>query len=78
MSDEVWHRDEPDTPCVKVCVMHPVEGICIGCLRTLAEIGAWSQMSRAERLAVMQDLPARAPRLKKRRGGRAGRPEDRD
>ncbi|MFD2175126.1 DUF1289 domain-containing protein [Rhodobacter lacus] len=76
MSDEIWSRDEPDTPCVKVCVMHPTEGLCVGCYRTLAEIGAWSRLSRPERLALMAELPARAERLKKRRGGRAARPPE--
>lgn len=73
MSDEIWARDEPQSPCVKICLMHPTEGLCIGCLRTLAEIAAWSQMSPQARRAVLAELPARAPRLGQRRGGRAGR-----
>ena len=67
--NELWRRDEPESPCVKVCVMHPA-GVCAGCLRTLDEIGGWSSMSAAERRAVMDALPARAPLLRKRRGGR--------
>lgn len=73
MSDDVWARDEPHSPCVKICLMHPTEGLCLGCLRTLAEIAAWSQMSADARRAVLAELPARAPRLAPRRGGRAGR-----
>ncbi|MFT4782948.1 MAG: putative Fe-S protein YdhL (DUF1289 family), partial [Paracoccaceae bacterium] len=34
---------------------------------------AWSRMSTEARKAVMQTLPERAPRLQKRRGGRAAR-----
>ena len=73
MTDQIWTRDEIESPCVKVCVVHPVERICTGCLRSIDEIGAWSRMSREERRAVMEQLPARAPLLKKRRGGRAAR-----
>ena len=71
MKDEVWQRAEVQSPCVKICVVHPTEGLCVGCLRTVAEIAAWSRLTPAERAAVMADLPTRAPRLDKRRGGRA-------
>ena len=75
MKDEVWQRAEVQSPCVKICVVHPTEGLCVGCLRTVAEIAAWSRLTPAERAAVMAELPARAPRLTKRRGGRAARLE---
>jgi predicted Fe-S protein YdhL (DUF1289 family) len=73
MSDEIWTRNEVQSPCVKVCVIHPEERLCVGCLRSIDEIGRWSRMTDAERRAVLEDLPARAPRLAKRRGGRMGR-----
>ncbi len=74
MGDEVWRRDEVESPCVKVCVLHPEAGLCIGCYRSAAEIAAWSAMSPAARRAVMAELPSRAPRVRGvRRGGRAGR-----
>jgi len=69
----IWVRDEVESPCVKICVIHPAAGICAGCLRTLDEIGRWSVMSAQDRRAVMAELPARAGLLKKRRGGRAAR-----
>lgn len=72
-TDDLWKRDEVESPCVKLCALHPVEGICVGCLRTRDEIGRWSLMSQAERRAVMSTLSARAPRLRKRRGGHDGR-----
>ncbi|WP_417806868.1 DUF1289 domain-containing protein [Thioclava sp.] len=75
MSDEVWKRDEVESPCVKLCQIHPQERLCIGCLRTLEEIGAWSQLSPEKRREIMDELPARAPRLQQRRGGRAARRE---
>lgn len=66
-------RDEVESPCVKVCVVHPTERICVGCLRSIDEIARWSRMEPAERQEIMEDLPERAPRLRKRRGGRAAR-----
>ena len=73
MNDEVWRRTEVDSPCVKLCTVHPVERICIGCLRTIDEITAWSKMAPETRTRIMAELPARAPLLRQRRGGRAAR-----
>lgn len=73
MSDDIWKRDEVASPCVKICVVHPQERICTGCLRTIDEITQWSRMNNDERRQIMAELPARAPRLQKRRGGRAAR-----
>jgi predicted Fe-S protein YdhL (DUF1289 family) len=73
VKDEVWKRDEIQSPCVKLCVVHPEERLCVGCLRSMEEIATWSRLSHEARAAVMADLPARAPRLAKRRGGRTGR-----
>ena len=69
----------PSTPCVKICIVDPVSGLCIGCGRTIAEIAAWTAMSEAERLAVMAGLGERLVRARSRaaRGGRIaahGRP----
>lgn len=73
MKDDVWKRNEVQSPCIQICVVHPAERICTGCFRTIDEITRWSKMTPAERAEVMEDLPARAPRLAKRRGGRAAR-----
>ncbi|MDJ0859943.1 MAG: DUF1289 domain-containing protein [Dinoroseobacter sp.] len=73
MSDIVWKWDEIESPCIKVCVIHPETRLCTGCLRTIDEIGAWSVMSAEDRRAVMADLPSRAPRIAQRKGGRAAR-----
>ena len=66
-------RDEIASPCVKLCVVHPEERICVGCFRTIEEISTWSRLTPDARDAIMADLPNRAPRLAKRRGGRMGR-----
>ncbi|CUH65246.1 putative Fe-S protein [Thalassovita autumnalis] len=71
--NQVWRRDEIESPCVQICVMHPEEKICLGCYRSIEEISAWSGMTPDLRSAIMADLPERKSRLKKRRGGRAGR-----
>lgn len=73
MKDEIWMRDEVQSPCVKLCVVHPEERICVGCYRTIEEISAWSRLTHEARAKIMNDLPARAPLLAKRRGGRMGR-----
>ena len=47
------------SPCIGVCSLDG-HGLCEGCHRTSAEIGAWSQMSDADRQRVMDVvLPAR-------------------
>ena len=73
MSHQVWTRDEIESPCVKLCQIHPVEKLCIGCYRTLEEIGAWSRLTPEARRAIMDELPSRKGRLAQRRGGRQGR-----
>lgn len=70
---EVWKRDEPESPCINVCVIHPEARLCTGCLRSIDEITAWGRMSPEERRAVMAELPERKPLIAKRRGGRAAR-----
>ena len=73
MSDTVWTRDEIESPCVKICVVHPEARICTGCLRSIDEITRWSKMSADERREIMAALPERKGLLAKRRGGRAAR-----
>ncbi len=69
MSDDLWQRDEIESPCQKICVMHTQSGLCIGCFRTRDEIARWSVMNPAERRAIMDELPSRAPHLKNKRSG---------
>lgn len=66
---------EIETPCVKLCVVDPHTGFCIGCGRTRAEIASWLGISARERHAIMAALPERVLGLArgKRRGGRQGR-----
>jgi len=73
MSDEIWKRQEIQSPCIKICTVHPTERICVGCYRTIEEIAAWSRMTTEARATIMAELPDRAGRLRRRKGGRAAR-----
>ncbi len=73
MTDDIWQRDEVESPCIRICVIHPEARLCTGCLRSIDEITRWSAMTGPERRAVISALPDRAGLLSKRRGGRAGR-----
>jgi hypothetical protein len=46
------------SPCNGICLMGR-DGFCLGCARTIEEIGAWSCLSASGRLAVVEELAAR-------------------
>ncbi len=73
MTDDLWKRDEIQSPCVKLCSIHPETKLCLGCSRSLIEITKWSQMSDDMRADIITQLPDRTPAPKKRRGGRSSR-----
>ena len=73
MSEDVWKRNEIDSPCVNICIVHPRANICTGCFRTIDEISSWSNMSETERKGIIRELPNRSSKLRVRRGGRAKR-----
>ncbi len=57
-----WDVDDGDavaSPCIKVCELDG-EGVCIGCLRTAAEIAAWPGMDVATRRRLLSLLEARS------------------
>ncbi|KJZ20389.1 DUF1289 domain-containing protein [Loktanella sp. S4079] len=72
-TDDIWARNEIESPCVKICVIHPQSRLCTGCLRTIDEIGAWSSLSAEARRDIIAQLPGRQSQISKRRGGRAAR-----
>ncbi len=76
--DKVWSRNEVESPCIRICVVHPEARICTGCLRTIDEISGWSRLSDGERAKINAELPDRVGQLRKRRGGRAARLAARD
>ena len=50
------------SPCIGVCAIGD-DGLCDGCLRTVADIARWSQLNDDERLHLMESV------LPERRGG---------
>ena len=56
-------RERVASPCVSVCVMDPVAGVCVGCLRTLDEIAGWIDLSDDARRALIASLPQRRARV---------------
>ena len=69
----VWSRNEVESPCIRICVVHPEARICTGCNRSIDEISRWSKMTDEERARITAELPGRTALLRKRRGGRAAR-----
>ena len=62
----------PSSPCVKVCVVDPESGLCVGCGRTVAEIAMWGELGDDERRTIMAGLEQRlkAARSRRSRGRR--------
>lgn len=62
-----------ESPCLRICVLDSVTGLCIGCGRDRGEIAGWLRLSGDERRAIMATLPDRLARMTRRdvRGGRA-------
>ncbi|MDE1938019.1 MAG: DUF1289 domain-containing protein [Alphaproteobacteria bacterium] len=56
-----------ESPCVKICTMDALSGLCRGCGRTLDEIARWGSMSDAERAAIMSRLNGRLADVSPRR-----------
>ena len=52
------------TPCIKVCAVDAKTGWCLGCGRTLAEIGGWVGLGEEGRDIVLNTLPSRMDTLK--------------
>jgi predicted Fe-S protein YdhL (DUF1289 family) len=72
----VHSRIDIETPCVKVCVLDPESGYCIGCGRTRNEIAGWLDMTDQLRRDIIAGLPQRVDsltRAKRRRGGARAR-----
>ena len=49
-----------ESPCRNICTLDRDRRLCLGCGRTLDEIGRWSRMSEAEKQAVLDRLARRA------------------
>lgn len=51
------------SPCKKVCAVDGQTGLCLGCGRTLKEIGGWTSLTDEQRKAVMEELDERMKKL---------------
>jgi len=47
------------SPCVSICKIDPASGLCVGCLRTIDEIAAWSVLDDDARRAVWARILSR-------------------
>lgn len=47
------------SPCISVCRMDAASGLCVGCLRTIDEIAAWSVLDDDERRGVLAAIGQR-------------------
>lgn len=61
-----------ETPCVKICTLDAQRRQCLGCGRTVDEIGRWAGMTSADRRRVMDELPGRMAALKAQTDAIAG------
>ncbi len=47
------------SPCISICAIDQVTGLCAGCLRTVDEIAVWSVLDDDEKRAVWTSIDAR-------------------
>jgi len=52
------------SPCVGVCQLDPHSGFCLGCLRSLDEISAWSRISPNEQRRILDAVAERREALR--------------
>jgi uncharacterized protein len=52
-----------ESPCVKVCAIDATTGWCLGCGRSMAEIGGWSTLAAERRSSIMTELDARKAKI---------------
>ena len=48
------------SPCVGVCSIDPQSDLCIGCLRTSAEIAMWPQIDKKRAYQIMKEIKGRS------------------
>jgi uncharacterized protein len=52
------------SPCISVCRIDESSGLCVGCLRTLDEIGVWSALDDEAKRGVWSAIAARRARMR--------------
>ncbi len=69
MNDGIWKRNEIESPCVKLCMIHSEYKVCMGCFRTIDEIADWSNFTPARRKELIKSLKDRKKEFSPKRGG---------
>ena len=57
----IEHVGPLPSPCISLCQMNPVNGLCIGCWRTIDEITNWSVASESKKMQVWLAISQRRP-----------------
>ena len=52
-------NQEVTSPCIGICAVDDLSGLCLGCFRNMDEISQWWDMNDAERSKVMSQLADR-------------------
>jgi uncharacterized protein len=52
-------EQEIQSPCIGVCSMDDLTGVCLGCYRTIEEIQGWWDMDNTTKQAVIAEASAR-------------------
>jgi predicted Fe-S protein YdhL (DUF1289 family) len=48
------------SPCIGICMIDPKgSGFCLGCKRTIEEIGRWAMLDDVDRQKILDQLPGR-------------------
>lgn len=49
------------SPCIGICMIDRkgTSGLCLGCKRSIPEIGRWQSLDDVERQKIIDDLPKR-------------------
>ncbi|MGH1365685.1 MAG: DUF1289 domain-containing protein [Calditrichia bacterium] len=53
------HKDMALSPCIQICKIDNQTGLCVGCLRTMNEIAAWSRFDDAKKREVYKKIDHR-------------------
>ncbi len=53
------NSQEIKSPCISVCAMDDLSGLCLGCYRTLDEIKDWWDMTPAQQKNLLVELEER-------------------
>jgi hypothetical protein len=52
-------KKDLESPCVEICQFDYVKGVCIGCHRTLDEIGEWINCGSEEKKRILANVEER-------------------